>query len=101
MAAASRFGGGWRRVRSRSLGVVAELTSEAEEYRMEDRPDGVFQVVKERDDGLDATRYALTWRPWYATHEESEERPRWEPGKAPPQSWFTGSRESPPMGAMS
>jgi hypothetical protein len=32
------------------------LRDEAEEYRMADRPDGEFKVVKERDHRLDALR---------------------------------------------
>jgi hypothetical protein len=31
---------------------------EAEEYRMEDREDGEFKIVKENDHRLDADRYA-------------------------------------------
>jgi hypothetical protein len=94
----------WRRMRQRAFAVSKDcrrLTAEAEEYRIEDRPDGVFQVVKEFDDGMDAMRYAFTWRPWYVEQEPVREPSVWVPGEAPPQSWFTGVREAPPMGAMS
>lgn len=40
------------------------LRDEAEEYRLEDRPDGEFKVVKENDHRLDALRYALMARLW-------------------------------------
>lgn len=94
----------WRRMAQQAFKVSPDcyrLSEEAEEYRIEDRPDGVFQVVKENDDGLDACRYALTWRPWYP-HEETEREPElWEPGMAPSQDWLTGARSGAPMGSMS
>lgn len=60
----------WRRMREFSFAVAdtptvdPEFWLEAEEYRMEDREDSVFQVVKEFDDAMDAMRYAFTTRPW-------------------------------------
>lgn len=60
------------------------LRDEAEEYRMQDRPDGEFKVVKENDHRLDALRYAVTTRLW--TPELSSptfSQPLgWTPGKA-------------------
>ena len=50
------------------------IRGEAEEYRTEDRPDGVFKVVKENDHRLDADRYATVHRPFLPP-----DRP--EPGK--------------------
>lgn len=40
------------------------LRDEADEYRVEQRPDGEFRPVKENDHRLDALRYALMYRPW-------------------------------------
>jgi hypothetical protein len=58
----------WRRMEEGSFHVAdcvdEEFLLEAEEYRTEDRPDGVFEVVKEFDDGMDAARYAFSTRPW-------------------------------------
>lgn len=64
--------------------VHKEFWVEAEEYRTEDRDDGVFQVVKEFDDGMDAMRYAFTTRPWYPRTNRAPSR-KWvpEPGVAP------------------
>lgn len=61
----------WRRQTEGSFAVAntptvdKEFWLEAEEYRLEDRTDGVFEVVKEYDDAMDAMRYAFTQRPWY------------------------------------
>lgn len=64
--------------------VHPEFLLEAEEYRTEDRPDGVFQVVKEFDDGMDAMRYAFTTRPWYPRPKHAAPKPSgWRPGQAP------------------
>lgn len=40
------------------------LVEEFEEYRAEDRPDGEFKPVKERDHRMDAMRYACMYRAW-------------------------------------
>jgi hypothetical protein len=61
----------WRRMAEQSFAVADTVTVdpefllEAEEYRVNDREDGVFEVVKEFDDGMDGMRYAYTTRPWY------------------------------------
>ena len=69
--------------------VEPEFLLEAEEYRTEDREDGVFQVVKEFDDGMDAMRYAFTTRPWYPRPKHHAPRPQgWKPGQAPDWSIF-------------
>lgn len=60
----------WRRMTEKSFAVAnaptihPEFWLEAEEYRTNDREDGVFEVVKEFDDAMDAVRYAYTTRPW-------------------------------------
>lgn len=60
----------WRRMREGSFAVAdtptidKEFWLEAEEYRLNDRDDGVFEVVKEFDDAMDALGYAFTTRPW-------------------------------------
>lgn len=51
------------------------LRDEAEEYRMQDRPDGEFKVVKENDHRLDALRYAVTTRLWDPQMESPTEQP--------------------------
>lgn len=77
----------WRRMRERSFAVAdtdtvdPEFWLEAEEYRLEDRDDSVFQVVKEFDDAMDAMRYAFSTRPWYPKVRPVErKRQRWAPG---------------------
>ena len=55
------------RIQAKRLLVSREcwgLRDEAEEYRIEERPDGEFRPVKENDHRLDALRYALMYRPW-------------------------------------
>lgn len=52
------------------------LREEAEEYRMKDRPDGVFEVVKENDHELDSDRYAVMARPWNPPPYEPKDKPR-------------------------
>ena len=81
------------------------LRDEAEEYRIEDRPDGEFKVVKENDHRLDALRYACMSRAWhggknYGTAEPPEV---WVPGEASPHLFdrLGQNHEVPPMGAMS
>jgi hypothetical protein len=64
--------------------VHPEFILESEEYRTEDREDGVFQVVKEFDDGMDGLRYAFTTRPWYPrTQAPPPKNEGWRPGQAP------------------
>lgn len=61
----------WRRMHEGSFAVAdaptidPEFWLESEEYRLNDREDGVFEVVKEYDDAMDAMGYAFTHRPWY------------------------------------
>ena len=97
-----------RRLAEKGLYFAETLTGlrgEADEYRMEDRPDGEFKVVKENDHRLDALRYALMARPWYADPVESLVEERWREGWAPPAEWLEGqdviSMDGPPMGHLS
>lgn len=61
----------WRRMSEGSFAVAdtptvdREFWLEAEEYRVNDREDGVFEVVKDFDDAMDAMRYVYSQRPWY------------------------------------
>lgn len=73
------------------------LRDEAEEYRLKDRPDGEFEVVKEDDHRLDAMRYALMARPWYATDDSPPKGLGWVPGRAPNRR--RKRVEHPPTGA--
>lgn len=79
----------WRRMTEKSFAIAdaptidPEYWLEAEEYRAEDREDGVFQVVKEFDDGMDATRYAFTTRPWYPRPVVVKKVKGWSPHEAP------------------
>lgn len=79
----------WRRMGEKSFAVAdtptidPEFWLEAEEYRTEDREDGVFQVVKEFDDGMDAMRYAFTTRPWYPRPAVAKKSRNWSPLVAP------------------
>jgi hypothetical protein len=60
------------------------LRDEAEEYRMADRPDGEFKVVKENDHRLDALRYAVTTRLWDPGMDSPEDQPLgWTPDQRP------------------
>lgn len=61
---------------------------EAEEYRTEDREDGVFQPVKEQDHFMDAMRYAFTWRPWFPRTHVPGRIPTIRPGEAPDWTEF-------------
>lgn len=75
----------WRRMSEGSFAVAdaptvhKEFWLEAEEYRLNDRDDGVFEVVKDFDDAMDAMAYAFTQRPWYP-------KPRAAP-KPPPMTY--------------
>lgn len=74
------------------------LRGEAEEYRQENRDDGVFKVVKENDHRLDACRYPAMHRP--VRREEIEEQgPRQRPMD---QAWPPPVRveESGPLGSF-
>lgn len=77
----------WRRMEEESFSVAncvdPEFLLEAEEYRTVDRPDGVFEVVKEFDDGMDACRYAFSWRPWYSSPRGPQKVLRFSPREAP------------------
>lgn len=81
----------WRRMEENSFHVAAcvdkEFFLEAEEYRTAERPDGVFEVVKEFDDGMDAFRYAFTHRPWYPRIVRPQKHTIWDPRQAP--DWET------------
>ena len=94
----------WRRMKEGGFMVseaCRQLNYEAEEYRTEDRPDGLFQVVKERDHGLDAARYAFTLRPWYPDFQRLLKDEEFVPGVAPTAAWLA-SRDvhEPPHGPM-
>lgn len=84
----------WRRMSEGSFAVAdsdeidPEFWLEAEEYRAEDRADGVFQVVKEFDDGMDGMRYAYTTRPWYPRPVVVNKPSVWTPQTAPDWSRF-------------
>ena len=81
----------WRRMKEGGFNISPDcrhLNYEAEEYRIEDRPDGVFQVVKERDHGMDAVRYACTLRPWYPDFGQILEERDFRPGHAPTAAWL-------------
>lgn len=85
----------WRRMKEGSFAVAdtvdPEFWLEAEEYRMEDRPDGVFQVVKEFDDAMDAMGYAFSTRPWYPGPPTPPKPRAWDPHFMPPEyDWNTG-----------
>jgi hypothetical protein len=77
----------WRRMEEDSFHIGScvdpEFLLEAEEYRLNPRPDGVFEVVKEFDDGMDAFRYAFTHRPWYPRVVAAVKQHHWEAHKAP------------------
>jgi hypothetical protein len=94
-----RIQNGMLKVSPRCLG----LRDEAEEYRMKDREDGEFEVVKENDHRLDALRYLVASRLWAPEHEEGNERRLgWTPGQMPSQAWLEGTREEVgPLGFMS
>lgn len=84
----------WRRMEEGSFhyatGLDPEYELEAEEYRTEDRPDGVFAVIKEFDDAMDATRYAFTTRPWYPNPATQHKQDSYRAGHAPDWSLFEG-----------
>lgn len=88
----------WRRMSEGSFAVAAsvhpEFLLEAEEYRTEEREDGVFQVVKEFDDGMDAMRYAFTTRPWYPRTIKREKPSKFSPRRAPDWSLFEGGPQA-------
>lgn len=96
-----------RRIQEKGLFVTENcqgLRGEADEYRMEDRPDGEFKVVKENDHRLDALRYAVMSRPWTPVKAYTPGQQVWEPGKAPPQEWFDAYEppfDGAPMGSFS
>lgn len=87
----------WRRMSEGSFAVAdspsidPEFWLEAEEYRVEDRDDGVFQVVKEFDDGMDALRYAFTTRPWYPKPAVTKRAESWSANRAPDWENFNDS----------
>lgn len=68
--------------------IEPEFLLEFEEYRTEEREDGVFQVVKEFDDGMDAMRYALVTRPWYPRVKTEQSAQNFGPRVAPDWSKF-------------
>lgn len=78
------------------------LQAEADQYRIEDRPDEKFAVVKENDHRLDALRYAVNARPWDPI--EEVERPQNILGATP--AWsdrptrIRKAKDYPPTGAM-
>ena len=59
--------------------IDPEFWAEAEEYRTNDREDGVFEVVKEYDDAMDAMGYAFTARPWYPKPKGAPPKKLWTP----------------------
>ena len=86
-----------------STGCVG-LRGEADEYRMEERPDGEFRVVKENDHRLDALRYCLMSRVWSYGRPLADETHRrgYVHGVEPPyRELVFQEADSPPLGAMS
>lgn len=81
------------------------LRGEADEYRMDDRDDGEFKVVKENDHRMDAMRYAIMARPWYRELGAKLREQTFEPGVAPSHEWLDAHAEqdSPhgPLGSLS
>jgi hypothetical protein len=80
------------------------MRDQADEYAAEDRGDGKFVPVKTNDHVLDAARYVCMARPYDHVLESQapENRLGWQPGVAPPSSWFRGGpASSPPLGSMS
>jgi hypothetical protein len=75
--------------------LCTHLRAEAEEYRMEDRPDGEFKVVKELDHALDATRYLAMTRPWYPGPDEVALRQQYSQNHAPSWDWAMADRTIP------
>ena len=63
--------------------IDPEFWLEAEEYRLEERDDGVFQPVKEFDDAMDAMRYAFTTRPWFPKPVVVRKPRMWTPSEGP------------------
>ena len=93
-----------RRIEARSLLISKEcrvLRDEAEEYRMQDRMDGEFAVVKEKDHALDALRYALMARPFYAWPAEERTPLGWDIQTntvSHPSKWLRGVPNVGPLG---
>lgn len=97
-----------RRIQEGALFIGRNLTGirgEAEEYRMDDRPDGEFKVVKENDHRLDALRYVLMARPWYPSPVELLRDKPLVPGQAPSLEWLIAqdqpNHDGPPLGDLS
>jgi hypothetical protein len=72
-----------------------KVRAEADEYRMEDRPDGEFKVVKENDHLLDSSRYACMSRPWYPTAESVALTENFSHNHAPSMDWAMADRSIP------
>jgi phage terminase large subunit-like protein len=72
------------RMQTMRLRVFGHLTDWFEEFRLYHRKDGL--IVKDGDDLLSATRYALMMRRFAKTHEEAEARIR--PGRMAPSIDF-------------
>lgn len=97
-----------RRIQEGALFVgenLRGLRGEAEEYRMDDRPDGEFKVVKENDHRLDALRYVLMARPWYSSVVDQLREQEYVPGFAPSLEWLVAQdrpeHDGPPLGPLS
>lgn len=62
------------------------LRDEADDYALEDRPDGVVKPIKGNDHRLDAFRYGLMARPWQPFQEDDAPKRQlgWEPGTYDP-----------------
>jgi hypothetical protein len=93
------------RIQHRKFFIAPSLTGlrgEAEEYRIEDRDDGEFKVVKENDHRLDSGRYVVMRRPWRPSHEETvTPRRGYTHDYEPPYRAEFDDMNSPPMGALS
>lgn len=80
------------------------LREEADDYALEDRPDGVVKPMKGNDHRLDAFRYGLMARPWQpeVEYEAPSRQLGWEPGTYDPE-WERNNFTSPtgPLGEFS
>lgn len=76
---------------------------ECEKYRMKDKADGGFDVVKEDDHVLDATRWIVMAHPLPTVNQSvrKPQRRRWIPGTAPAFHGSPPPGETPPLGAFS
>lgn len=87
------------RISNECIGLLDEL----DDYAAEDRDDGEFKPIKERDHFCDSLRYACMYRPYDHIGELEAIEPKlgWRPGHAPPMSALMPQPELVPNGFMS